>query len=344
VPSKTAAPAAPPPAIVARGLRKSFGKVQALRGLDLTVGAGRIAVILGPNGAGKTTLVRILATLLRPDGGTATVAGRDVAREARALRSVVGLAGQYAAVDEHLTGRENLRLVARLYHKPRKDAKASADRLLRQVGLEDAADRVTKGYSGGMRRRLDLAAALIGDPEVLFLDEPTTGLDPPSRLTIWSMIEALRDEGRTIVLTTQHLEEADRLADRIVVVDAGTVIAEGTASELKSMVGGDLVEIVLPDAKATAAVAARLKARKPQVEADRNRVRVPAPKGAQTLAQVVAGLDPKLLAGAEVSLRRPTLDDVFLQLTGHTAAASEAKAAEEGKPKRGRKAAAEAAA
>jgi ABC-2 type transport system ATP-binding protein len=325
-----------PPAIVARELRKSFGKVHALRGLSLTVETGRIVVILGPNGAGKTTLVRILATLLRPDSGQATVAGRDVVRQARALRGAIGLAGQYAAVDEHLTGRENLRLVARLYHRPRKESKEAADELLRKVGLEEAADRTAKGYSGGMRRRLDLAAALIGDPEVLFLDEPTTGLDPPSRLTIWSMIQALRDEGRTVVLTTQHLEEAERLADRVVVVDQGTVIAEGTVSELKSKVGGDLVEIVLPSAEATAKVAAKLKARKPKVEAERNRVQVPAPKGAQTLAEVVAGLDPKTLAGAEVSLRRPTLDDVFLQLTGHTAAASEKRSEESAKPKRGR--------
>jgi ABC-2 type transport system ATP-binding protein len=326
-----AVPDSPGPAIVARDLRKSFGKVEALRGLSLTVEAGRIVVILGPNGAGKTTLVRILATLLRPDSGQAMVAGRDVVRQARALRGAIGLAGQYAAVDEHLTGRENLQLVARLYHRPRREAKAAAAELLRKVGLEEAADRTTKGYSGGMRRRLDLAAALIGNPEVLFLDEPTSGLDPPSRLTLWAMVEALRDEGRTIVLTTQHLEEAERLADRVVVVDQGTVIAEGTVLELKSKVGGDLVELVLPDAATTAKVAARLKPRRPQVDGERNRVRVAAPKGAQTLAEVVAKVGPALLAGAEVTLRRPTLDDVFLTLTGHTAAASEAEVAAQGK-------------
>jgi ABC-2 type transport system ATP-binding protein len=302
---------------VARGLTKSFGKVEALRGLDLEVPEGRIVVILGPNGAGKTTLVRILATLLRPDGGQATVAGLDVVKDAVALRREIGLAGQYAAVDEHLTGRENLELVARLYHLPRKKAKADAARLLQQVGLVEAADRVAKGYSGGMRRRLDLAAALIGGPQVLFLDEPTTGLDPPSRLNMWSMIEGLRAQGRTIVLTTQYLEEADRLADRVVVVDRGTVIAQGTVSQLKSQVGGDVVEVVLADPAGTKAVAAALKSSKPQVDAERGRIRIPAPKGAQTLAEVVAKIDPKVLAGAEVALRRPTLDDVFLALTGH---------------------------
>jgi ABC-2 type transport system ATP-binding protein len=318
-----------PPAIVARDLRKSFGKVQALRGLSLEVARGRILVILGPNGAGKTTLVRILATLLRPDSGAATVGGHDVVKDAVALRSEIGLAGQYAAVDEHLTGRENLYLVARLYHRSRRDAQLAVDKLLHQVGLADAADRVTKGYSGGMRRRLDLAAALIGDPEVLFLDEPTTGLDPPSRLAMWSMVSALRDAGKTILLTTQNLEEAERLADRIVVVDLGTVIAEGSISELKGRVGGDVVELVLADPAGTAAVAKLLRTRKPQVDAERGRIRVPAPKGAQTLGEVVKALPPKSLAGAEVALRRPTLDDVFLALTGHVA---EAKPNAEAKP------------
>jgi ABC-2 type transport system ATP-binding protein len=328
-----------PSAIVARDVRKSFGKVEALRGLSVEIARGLIVVVLGPNGAGKTTLVRVLATLLRPDGGQATVAGLDVVKDAAALRRVIGLAGQYAAVDEHLTGRENLQLVARLYHVPRGKAKADAERLLRLVGLEDAADRTTKGYSGGMRRRLDLAAALIGDPEVLFLDEPTTGLDPPSRLTMWAMIEELRKLGKTIVLTTQHLEEAERLADRVVVVDHGRVIAQGPVSDLKTQVGGDVVEITLPEGADPSAVAAKLKARKPQVDAERRRIRVPAPKGAQTLSEVVKALPASVLAGAEVALRRPTLDDVFLALTGHVAEPQAADAdAAKAKPRRGGKA------
>ncbi|MHB1260381.1 MAG: ATP-binding cassette domain-containing protein [Thermoplasmatota archaeon] len=327
-------------AISAKGLRKNFGKVEALRGLDLEVQRGRIVVILGPNGAGKTTLVRILATLLRPDSGTATVAGHDVVKDQVALRGEIGLAGQYAAVDEHLTGRENLTLVARLYHLKRKDAKARAVALLADVGLTDDADRVVKGYSGGMRRRLDLAAALIGDPEVIFLDEPTTGLDPPSRLSIWGKISALRDAGKTVVLTTQYLEEADRLADRVVVVDHGTIIAEGTVSELKTRVGGDVVEITLEDAAQVKAVAAALKTRKPKVDAERRRIQVPAPKGAQTLAEVLVKIPAAARARAEVALRRPTLDDVFLVLTGHVAEEKTANggAGEAGKGRKGGKA------
>jgi ABC-2 type transport system ATP-binding protein len=307
------------PVVVARDLRKSFGKVEALRGLSLEVQAGTIVVILGPNGAGKSTLVRTLTTLLRADSGTATVAGLDVVKDAAKLRSVIGLAGQYAAVDEHLTGRENLHLVARLYHLSRAEAKARVHDLLAQVDLTDAADRVTKGYSGGMRRRLDLAAAMIADPEVLFLDEPTTGLDPPSRLQMWAMVETLRDQGRTVILTTQNLEEAERLADRLLVVDKGTIIADGTVAGLKSRVGGDVVEIALDDQDQMAALLKSLKAAKITVDEVRGKVRVPAPKGAQTLAQVVSKIPPALLASAEVALRRPTLDDVFLALTGHGA-------------------------
>ncbi len=305
--------------IEARGLRKSFGKVEALRGVDLAVAQGTILGLLGPNGAGKTTLVRILATLLRPDAGTAHVAGHDVVKDPGALRAAIGLAGQYAAVDEHLTGRENLLLVARLYHMGRKEAKARAAALLSQVGLADDADRPVKGYSGGMRRRLDLAASLIGDPEVVFLDEPTTGLDPPSRLALWSLIEGLRRGGKTILLTTQYLEEADRLADRIAVVDHGRIIAEGTSKELKARLGGDVVEIILEEQAHLGALVRALRGRRPKVDTDRAVVRVPAPKGAQSLAEVVAKLKPEILTGAEVALRRPTLDDVFLALTGHGA-------------------------
>ncbi len=308
-----------PAVIVAQDLRKAFGKVAALRGLSIEVARGEILVLLGPNGAGKTTLVRILATLLRPDSGSATVAGHDVVRDAAPLRRVIGLAGQYAAVDEHLTGRENLHLVARLYHLPRAEAHARAARLLDQVGLAEAADRVTKGYSGGMRRRLDLAAAMVGDPQVLFLDEPTTGLDPPGRLALWAMVEALRDAGKSIILTTQYLEEAERLADRIAVVDKGTIIAQGTVAQLKSRVGGDVVEITLEEQDQLGALLKAVKDPKAQVDEARARVRIPAPKGAQSLAEVVGRLPRSVLAGAEVALRRPTLDDVFLVLTGHGA-------------------------
>jgi ABC-2 type transport system ATP-binding protein len=317
------------PVIVAQGLRKSFGKVQALQGLSLTVRRGEIVVLLGPNGAGKTTLVRTLTTLLRPDEGTAHVAGFDVVKDGDKLRRIIGLAGQATAVDDHLTGRENIELVARLYHFPKKDAKERAQRMLAKVDLLEAADRATKGYSGGMRRRLDLAASLIGDPQVIFLDEPTTGLDPPSRLTLWSMIDELRRAGTTILLTTQNLEEADRLADRIAVVDKGTIIAEGTSRELKARVGGDVVEIALSDPSKAAPTAKSLRFKGIQVDEARGRITIPATQGAQTLAKVIAAIDPKTLAGADVALRHPTLDDVFLALTGHAAEdkpATEAKA------------------
>jgi ABC-2 type transport system ATP-binding protein len=303
----------PAPAIVVRGLVKSFGKVQALRGVDLEVPRGTVLGLLGPNGAGKTTLVRILATLLRPDRGTAAVAGHDVVRDAARLREKLGLAGQAAAVDEHLTGRENLELTARFRHLPKAAAKAHAAALLRRVGLDDAADRPAKGYSGGMRRRLDLAMSLVGDPEVVFLDEPTSGLDPPSRAALWGLVEELRAAGKTVLLTTQYLEEADRLADTIAVVDQGRIIARGTPAELKAQVGGDVVEVSGPNLDA-AALAARLGM---GASASGRRVRVPAPDGARTLAEVMRRLDPATLAQAEVALRRPTLDDVFLALTGH---------------------------
>ena len=312
-----------PPVIVARDLQKKFGKVEALRGLSLEVGEGSILCLLGPNGAGKTTLVRILATLIRPDAGTATVAGNDVTKGAARVRRIIGLAGQNVAVDEHLTGRENLVFIARLNHLSNAEATQRAQRLLEQVDLLEAADRPAKGYSGGMRRRLDLAASLIGDPKVIFLDEPTTGLDPPGRLALWAMIDGLRRQGKTILLTTQNLEEADRLADRIAVVDKGTIIAEGSADELKTRVGGDVVEVSLRDA---ALVGAAEKALRPlKAKTDRQRLTVPAPHGARTLAEVVKRLDKSVLAAAEVSLRRPTLDDVFLALTGHATDGKEEK-------------------
>ncbi|HET6403195.1 MAG TPA: ATP-binding cassette domain-containing protein [Candidatus Thermoplasmatota archaeon] len=313
----------PDPVIRVRGVRKAFGKVQALRGVDLDVERGTILGLLGPNGAGKTTLVRILATLLRPDAGEASVAGFDVARDAARLRHVVGLAGQYAAVDEHLTGRENLVMVARLNHLPKREAERVADDLLARFGLADAAGRQTRTYSGGMRRRLDLAASLVANPQVLFLDEPTTGLDPRSRLALWSIIEELRKNGMTILLTTQYLEEADRLADRIVVVDHGVIIAQGTARELKGKVGGDVVEVALADLDTLRRALDALRDQGATADEAKLRVSLPAPEGSRTLADAIRRLDAAQVPLADISLRRPTLDDVFLAVTGRAATADE---------------------
>ena len=314
------------PVIAARGIRKSYGKVEALRGVDLAVERGTILGLLGPNGAGKTTLVRILSTLIRPDGGSATVAGLDVVREASDLRHVIGLAGQYAAVDEHLTGRENLELAARLHHVGKAVARKRAAELLDRFALTDAADRKAGTYSGGMRRRLDLAASLVAEPDVIFLDEPTTGLDPRSRLALWGIIEQLRREGRTILLTTQYLEEADRLADRIAVVDHGVIIAEGTATELKAKVGGDVVEVALPDPASLERAQAAMKDMSVTPDAPRLRLSIPAPAGSRTLAEVIRRLDAAKVDANDVALRRPTLDDVFLALTGKKAEGEEVAA------------------
>ncbi len=311
------------PVIVARGVRKSYGKVEALRSVDLEVHRGTVLGLLGPNGAGKTTLVRIFATLLRPDGGEATVAGFDVVKDAAKLRRVIGLAGQYAAVDENLTGRENVEMVGRLYHLTRADAKSRTDALLRRFDLIDAADRPARTYSGGMRRRLDLAASLVADPEVLFLDEPTTGLDPRSRLALWGIIEDLRREGKTILLTTQYLEEADRLADRIAVVDHGTIIAEGTSQELKARVGGDMVDITLVNVDQMDAAMSALAQLKPQLDGSRSRISLPASNGTRTVADVIGILDASKVDVGDVLFRRPTLDDVFLALTGRATAPTE---------------------
>ncbi len=313
------------PAIVASGLRKSFGDVRALDGVDFEVASGTVLGLLGPNGAGKTTAVRVLTTLLKPDSGTARVAGLDVVSQAPVLRERIGLAGQYAAIDENLTGLENLVMVGRLYGMSRAQAKARGRELIERFDLAEAADRPAKTYSGGMRRRIDLAAALVAKPPVLFLDEPTTGLDPRSRLELWTTIEELVAEGTTVLLTTQYLDEADRLADSIAVIDRGRVIAEGTPDELKDRVGGERLEVRLASnggaAERAVEALAPMSDDAPAAQGTTVTLTVRARTGA--IVEAVRRLDEAGVEVDDLTLRRPTLDDVFLALTGHAAETAE---------------------
>lgn len=315
------------PAILAEGLQKHYGKTQALAGLDLVAEEGTVLGVLGPNGAGKTTAVRILTTLLRPDAGRAEIIGLDVVKDADALRARIGLTGQYAAVDEYLTGYENLKMFGQLYHLSGKVARKRATELLERFDLVEAAGRIVKTYSGGMRRRLDLAASLIVSPPVLFLDEPTTGLDPRGRLTMWEVISTLVADGTTVLLTTQYLEEADQLANQIAVVDHGRVIAKGTADELKTQVGGERLELSVVhggDLDIAAQVVRPYSLGELQIDTAHRRLIVPVAQGAQLLAAVVRDLDAAHIPLEDLALRRPTLDDVFLALTGHAVSSADA--------------------
>ena len=310
------------PVIEAHGLVKHYGAVKALDGVDLSVAEGTVLGLLGPNGAGKTTLVRIIATLLVPDAGTASVAGHDVRTDARAVRAAIGLAGQFAAVDALLSGRENLVLVGRLYGLSAREAGQRAESLLERLGLADAADRLVRGYSGGMRRRLDLGASLVGRPSVLILDEPTTGLDPRTRIELWEIVEGLVRDGTSVLLTTQYLEEADRLAGRIVLIDNGLTIAEGTPDELKERLGADVIDARLRHAdqgEAALAALTPLGGQAPTWHAEDRRLRIPSAGGAATLLEALRALDAAGIEIEDISLHRPSLEDVFLTLTGRGA-------------------------
>ncbi|MCX5087242.1 ATP-binding cassette domain-containing protein [Streptomyces sp. NPDC056121] len=311
-----------PGAIYAEGLVKTFGDVRALDGVDLDVPEGTVLGLLGPNGAGKTTAVRCLTTLLTPDSGRAVVAGIDVLKHPNEVRRSIGLSGQFAAVDEYLTGRENLQMVGQLYQMKAKEAKARASELLERFNLADAADRTSKTYSGGMRRRLDLAAALVVSPPVMFMDEPTTGLDPRNRLQLWEVIQELVAGGTTLLLTTQYLEEADHLAHDICVIDHGRVIARGTSDQLKAQTGGERVEVVVHEREhmtSAAEILAGFGKGETTVEQHTRKLTVPVTGGAKLLAEVIRELDTRGIEIDDIGLRRPTLDDVFISLTGHAA-------------------------
>ncbi|HEU0089504.1 MAG TPA: ATP-binding cassette domain-containing protein [Pseudonocardiaceae bacterium] len=313
------------PAVEAEALVKTFGSTRALDGVDLQIPSGTVLGLLGPNGAGKTTTVRILTTLLKPDSGRARVAGLDVLADPHGVRRKIGLSGQYAAVDENLTGFENLYMVSRLYGMPRREARARARQLLARFRIDDAAERTAKTYSGGMRRRLDLAGALVARPDVVILDEPTTGLDPRGRLGTWEVIGELVTDGTSVLLTTQYLEEADRLADTIAVIDQGRVIARGTSDELKSQVGGERLEIVIDEAgylPEVARVLGEVGTGEPTVDEQARRVSIVVDEGAKSLIEALRRLDLQSITVQDVGLHRPTLDDVFLALTGHAAETS----------------------
>jgi ABC-2 type transport system ATP-binding protein len=326
------------PIVRVENIVKTFPKanVVALDGVSLEFEAGIVYGLLGPNGAGKTTLIRVLTTLLRPDSGYAEVAGVDVAADPTSARTLIGLAGQFAAVDDYLTGRENVEMVGRLYNLPSSDAKQRADEILRRIHLADAADRPVRTYSGGMRRRLDLAASLVGRPRVLFLDEPTTGIDPQSRIDLWDIIKDLVNSGTTVLLTTQYLDEADQLADRIGVIDNGKLIAQGTGNELKDQMGGSVIELQVADDVRDDAIEAlaAVSTEAPTFDQYHSSLRLPAPDGSQTLLNVVRRLDERGIAVQDVALHKPTLDDVFLTLTGRGAEEAEAESEKVTTPKR----------